>query len=1114
MPPDVQYCFRKISKTGKVLSEIITILLFCFLLVPVSVNGQQLNYDEVSITLNVQRVGNTEVSALISDEELFVSVKDVFDYLKIKNSFTPGSDSLAGFIAGPKDIFLVDKVNNTITYNNSATLLKQNEIISTETGLYLKASYFGKIFGLGCKFNFRNLSAVLSVKADLPLLREMQQELIRKNLSRLKEEKKPDTTIGRKFSLFQLGMADWMVTATQEKNSEDYTRASIALGGVLAGGEADIYANYSTNYGFDARQQYFKWRYVNNDHSALRQITIGRISVPVISTLKGPVTGIQLSNTPTTYRRSFGTYTMSNTTKPGWIVELYVDNVLINYTKADASGFFTFEVPMMYGNSVVKLRFYGPSGEESSQDQMVSVPFSFLPQRKFEYNIAAGNILDERKTRFSKANFNYGLGRSVTIGGGAEYLSSRTSQKPFSFVNTSLRLGNNIIVSAEQAQGVRTKGTLNYRTARNLQLQLNYAKYKRNQYAVITPYVEERSVVISFPYRAKRLNSFTRLTYQHFILPEGKSTNAELLISASANKINSNFTTRAVSYSNSRDIYSELSITCRLPLNLRFTPLIQYEYTEKKLSRIKTELEKTFFNNGAINLTYEKNTITRSHLFSIGIRLNLSMMTSAFSAVRNGNTSTFMQSAGGSFIYDGRTKYKSFSKNFSLGRAALSVVAFLDLNNNGERDSKEPAIPGLKFSINGGRVTQDEKGNITRVSDLEAYRTYFLEVDSRSFDNLSWRVKNKTIAVETDPNHVKLIEVPVSVISEASGYVYIKTPRTIKGLSRMIVNFYAGDTLLIGRTLTEQDGFFSFMGLTPGSYIAALDTAQLHLLDFEAVPVSISFTIANSEEGVIADGFQFTVISHKNEVKEVKQANHLQPELTDSVNQEKYPQSSIPNKQKKKPTDNIQNNKTLKPFFRPEPKKDLSKQYKQIKKSPVVTDTSVLRNGSIMQIHGPDSTGKSYLISKHDTNTLVKQQLVFEANERIGKNVKHLANKKEDPSSYLKKKAGRMHQRPVKKSSESKIGNTNANKNNEVNINKPKVRTKQVVSTLPGKVASKKNVPAKKKTMPETNDQRKKTVPSAEEQQKLIEQLQKLLKKARVQKAEMAFILSFDISEV
>ena len=1067
------------------------LLLWAFLILCESAAAQKLTYDEVSITVNVPRIGNTEVPALISEGELFLSAKDVFDFLKIKNAFTGNLDSLQGFISNPKDIFVIDGVNHTINYGNSATLLKPDELISNETGLYLKAPYFGKLFGLDCSFNFRNLSVVLSVKADLPFFREMQQELARKNLSRLKEEKTPDTTVGRKFSLLRLGMADWSVTATQEKNSGAYTRAGVALGGMMAGGELDLYTNYVSNHGFDPGQQYFKWRYVNNQNSALRQISIGRISTPVISTLQGPLAGIQLSNTPTTYRRSFGNYTISNTTQPGWIVELYVDNILVNYTRADASGFFSFEVPMVYGNSVVKLRFYGPSGEEGSQEQMVSVPFSFLPRHQFEYNVSAGRLVDQKNSRFSRASFNYGFSRVMTFGGGMEYLSSKQPSNPFPFVNASLRMGNNVIFSAEGASGVRVKGTLNYRSPRNLQLLLNYTKYQRGQTAVVTPYLEERSLVLSFPFKEKHFNSFTRFTYQYFFLPEGRSTNAELLISASANKINSNFTTRVVSYPASSQVYSELSISCRLPLNVRFTPLIQYDYAGGRFSRIKTEFEKTFSNNGAINLYYEKNVRTAGPVFGLGIRLNLSGLSSAFSALRSGHTTTFVQSAGGSLIYDRKTGYKSFNRNFSVGRAAVSVVAFLDLNNNGVRDPKEPVAPGLKFSINGGRVSQEEQGRITRVLDLEAYRTYILQVDPRSFDNLSWRGKNKTIAVETEPNHVRLVEVPVSVVSEASGYVYIRTPAGLKGLSRMIVRFYAGDRLAIGSTLTEQDGFFSFIGLTPGSYVAALDSAQLHVLNFQGEPASISFTIANTEEGVIADGFQFTVISQKKEENEVKESNQLQvqPSQTGNGEAQKNPPSNLAGGQTKSTNDLLQNKNITLPQLKKESKTGLPGLNKQIQKHGPSTKPGVKMKPTEKHI-----AGKPQSLIKEKTNPIKTEML--------------MRNKNGWDSLAAQNKTNYFEPKEAVKTSGLRTldsARTSGEKTKDA-----EVKTKKRAQASLKQADLKKLHKPKKKTAPRSGDQKKKTRSSAEDRRELIEQLQRLLKKRESRKAEMAFVLFSD----
>ena len=121
------------------------------------------------------------------------------------------------------------------------------------------------------------------------------------------------------------------------------------------------------------------------------------------ATLYNPVIGVQLTNTPTTYRRSFGSYTLSDRTEPGWIVELYVNNVLVDYVKADASGFFTFEVPLVYGNTMVKLKFYGPWGEER-KEQNINIPFTFLPVKTLEYTASAGIVEDSVQSRFSRAS--------------------------------------------------------------------------------------------------------------------------------------------------------------------------------------------------------------------------------------------------------------------------------------------------------------------------------------------------------------------------------------------------------------------------------------------------------------------------------------------------------------------------------------------------------------------------------------------------------------------------------------------------------------------------------------------------------------------------------------
>ena len=363
-------------------------------------------------------------------------------------------ESVSGFFINPEAKYIISRSENMITYQDKIFKLNRGDIIRTESNLYLNSVYFGKVFGLECNFNFRSLSVKVNSKIELPMIREMRQEEMRRNINRLKGDTKADTSVGRSYPLFKFGTADWSALSTQDINGKADTRLNLSLGGMIAGGEATANLNYNNTDPFNEKQQYYLWRYVNNDFNALSQVLAGKIATHSISSLYNPVIGVQLTNTPTTFRSSFGTYTLSDRTEPGWIVELYVNNVLVDYVKADASGFFTFEVPLVYGNSMVKLKFFGPWGEERVREQNISIPFNFLPAKTIEYTASAGIVEDSVRSRFSRINVNYGVTRSITVGGGIEYLSSVSSGPAMPFINSSFRITNNLWLGRDRSHPV------------------------------------------------------------------------------------------------------------------------------------------------------------------------------------------------------------------------------------------------------------------------------------------------------------------------------------------------------------------------------------------------------------------------------------------------------------------------------------------------------------------------------------------------------------------------------------------------------------------------------------------------------------------------------------
>lgn len=832
------------------------------------------DYYETSVFLVVQGIGGREIPANINEETAYLSVTDVFDFLKIRNTLSGGGDTVSGFFITEQAPFLIDKLNHRIQYQDKVYDLLKEDFIGTTTGLFLKSTIFGQVFGLDCKFNFRGLSVNMTTKLELPAIREMRQELMHKNLNRLKGQVKADTTIGHTYRLFQFGMADWSVITTQRSAGGNDALLNLSLGATLAGGEATVSLNYnkyadqrppfstdSTMYvirPFDQKQQYYRWRYVNNNHPALRQVIAGKIFTQSISSIYDPVVGVQVTNTPTTYRRSFGSYTLSNFTEPGWTVELYVNNELVNYAVADASGFFTFQVPLVYGNSLVKLRFYSPWGEERTREESISVPFNFLPRREFEYTASAGVVEDSVNSRFARVNFNYGAARYLSFGGGIEYLSSVTTGSSMPFVNVSARLAPNLLLSGDYTYNVRGRGILSYRMPSNLQFELDYTRYKRGQKAINFNYLEERKLIVSKSFSGQRFALFSRITLDQIILPGTKYTTAEWLMSGALFGVGANLTTYGIFAEASNPyVYSNLSLSFRLPARLTLTPQIQYEYDKSRIISTRCEVGKYMFRHAYMNVTYEQN--FKSHFTNVGLslRYDFSFSQVSFSAWRTDNLTTLIESARGSLMHNGKTGYTDFNNRSNVGTGGIIVLPFLDLNNNGHRDAGEPKVAGLQLSLNGGRIVMNKKDTTISVTSIEPYSNYFIDMSQNNFENIAWQLKKKTMSVYIEPNQLKLVEIPVSVVGEVSGTVYQEDGSRQTGLGRITVMIYDKRSHLVAHVLSEEDGFFSFIGLASGSYIARVDTVQLQKLGMTVVPTEIPFKINNSVDGDVVDGLKF-----------------------------------------------------------------------------------------------------------------------------------------------------------------------------------------------------------------------------------------------------------------
>lgn len=831
--------------------------------------------EEIPLTMKVDKAGTFEIPAVIVGTTAYLSISDLFTFLKIKNTSSPDWTLVEGYFLNPDDEYIVDYAGQKIQYQGTVYQVSNKDLVKTASGLYLSVGRLQDIFGLECTFQFRSLSVFLKSHDQLPLFRELQQEEKRKFLNRMKGEAVADTTLDRTRPFLYLGAADWAVYSTQALNGPVNSRANLTLGGIFAGGETTLRMNYYSTQPFSNRNLYYRWRHVNNQSPLLKQFTLGKIATTSVSSILAPVVGAQISNSPTTYRRFFATHTLTDYTEPGWTVELYVNNTLVDYTTVDASGFFKFDVPLSYGKTEVKLRHYGRWGEERTEVRNIQIPYSFLPKHELEYQISGGIIENELGRRFFRSSFNYGLSNRMTVGGGYEYLDAKPAAFSIPFLNTSFSLTDNLLFTGEYAHGVKATGLVSFRLPSNLMLDISYTDYVEGQRAIYYNYLEERKVRLSFPVRFKKWASYSRFSYNQLILPRSNQlTQLDHVFTTSYKRLSANFRTYAYLRNNQpATVYSELSTGFRLPKRATITPSLRYHHNQGEITGWKIRAEKPFSRNGNLTLSYEEYPELGIRNIQIGLRHVFSgVQTSAYANLGSRSTS-FTQSASGGLLFDRATSYAKASSMNKVGRGWITVLPFLDMNGNGLRDDNEPKVNGVKVRATpGGRMEVDNQDTLVRIFDLEPYTSIFLELNGDGLENIAWQLHKKSFRVPVEPNLMKLVEVPVSVVAEVSGSIR-REEADIKRPGRYKINIFQEKHGFVKSIYSEDDGYFNHLGLSPGNYTIQVDSTQVANQQLISQPVSHHVNILPDYYGFFIDELDFKLQEIVDNTPDLKETN-------------------------------------------------------------------------------------------------------------------------------------------------------------------------------------------------------------------------------------------------
>jgi hypothetical protein len=865
----------------------LTILVFC-LGFSHELRAQQEPDGEALLTFSHPSIGQYYVNAAFFGDVGFLPLGEFLSLAEIPYEQTENKLGLQGGYPSPKEIWKIDPVAGVIWINGVSEPLPADNFYLGELDLFLHPDYFKRIFGIEFTVNLYALSLSLKSERPLPIEEKKKREALR---SRLMAKGGPQEDVPmalpRDRAILDLGMVDYALNLDQ---SESGSLASFQLrgGGEFLGG--DIQASYTGSAdkeGLEGQFSGLRWRYVlsgglkPNKNVLLSSITLGQITTT--STTNGvSLTGFSLSNNPIIPRQELDVFVVDGYTERDSEVELLIGGQLVDFMRADEVGYYRFNAPVTYGTVRLTLRIYTPQGEVIVQDRQLQIPFSFLPKGFVAYNIQGGRLQAAPDSIASDlighADVAIGLTNAMTVRAGLDYGDYFGISKRNTSFGLSTRVFQQYLFNIDYLpeQFYRANASVFY--ANNINISTQFSEYLTlpNEENAGSQPIRDANLNVFIPFKLFGRFSGIRFGGEKQWLLDGYKGNIQSDFNVQFGKLAARFNYRAqlLGEGNGDNLSSEFTpgiLTGAFTYSLPRSPSlpvfvkgmfirsqVRYNTASSQFTNVNLQLSQTLFKLGRLNVAYDRDLVNGSGQFQIGFLYDFRFFRSStqFSARKGGYSAR--QSFSGSVGIDPIAGALLPSNRDQVSRSGVSVRMFIDQNENGKFDKGEEIVPAKAVRLDkSGNMLLGSDG-VLRITQLQSYWTYALEVDTQALPDPTLAPKEKKFGFVAEPNRFKVIDIPLYRTGIIEGNVLLDLPAGEQGVGglRLLLK-RKGTEELVETIRTFADGSYYAFGLLPGVYQLEIDPKQLEFLNAKTENPILEFEVKALVDGDYLEGLNF-----------------------------------------------------------------------------------------------------------------------------------------------------------------------------------------------------------------------------------------------------------------
>ena len=422
-----------------------------------------------------------DIFALKRNNAVYVSFEDMIDILEFAIAFDESGKYAEGWFLREDWNIEFDLENNRVLAKGVEYNIAEIDIYDDGATMYVRGDALAKWLDLD--FSYDISQQFLDIESPYPLpavSRLLRQKRIGANRTNYGEKQAALPRLDHEKSFFDINTADITVGHNYQRSSngkgESNQIANVVTEGEILKHNAYVFASGDTRTQLNSVVSRLSNRSENADLLGplkAKSYAIGDVNITDVP-LTGSVTqdlGFRFDNKPH-QNTDLSTTDIEGDGIPGWDVELYRNDILVDTLNVDQNGRYLFnDIRLFVGENNFELFFYGPQGEIRAEQVQVPVSSEILNAQNDTYEVSLsledtqtyqkfqGDDID-RESAHIAARYNKMIGEDVLgyvgvrsrelDGDRRSYLSAGASSViGATFVDTNFAIDNDSNVSGE-----------------------------------------------------------------------------------------------------------------------------------------------------------------------------------------------------------------------------------------------------------------------------------------------------------------------------------------------------------------------------------------------------------------------------------------------------------------------------------------------------------------------------------------------------------------------------------------------------------------------------------------------------------------------------------------